>query len=72
MNFNNFTQGPFYLELMNMVHINFLVLVQLMWVQDPRSSLEYSGLLTNTLNISFREKVTQNKIISHFDSLENN
>ena len=37
MNFNNFTEDMFYLELMNMVHANFLVIVQLMWVQDPRS-----------------------------------
>ena len=49
-----------------------LVKVELMWVQDLRSSPNSSWrILTNNLNISYyRTKVPQNEVIIHIDFLE--
>lgn len=47
-------------------YANFIVEVEITWVQDPKSSSEPSQrLLTYALNISSRTKITQNKIIVH-------
>ena len=52
-------------------HIDFLVKVDLMWVQDPRSSPKPSSRFpTNTLNTSYRIEIAQNKIITHTHFLE--
>ena len=47
-------------------HIDFLVKVDLMWVQDPGSFPKSSSRFpTNTLNTSYSTKVAQNKITTH-------
>ena len=59
--------GEISMEIISMGHISFLVMVDLMWVQDPGFSWRFP---TNTLNISFRTKVAQTKIITHTNILE--
>jgi hypothetical protein len=59
------------MEIVSMGHTNFLVKVELTWVQNPGSSFMFlSRLPMNTLNNSYRTKIAQIKIITHIDFLE--
>ena len=57
-----------YMEIISVSHPNFLVEVELMSVQDPKSSPKSSRRLpTNTLNISYEIRVAQNRTITHIN-----
>ena len=52
-------------------HTISLVKVELMWIQDHGSPSKSSRRLsTNTLNITYKTKVAQSKIITHISFLE--
>jgi hypothetical protein len=58
------------MEIISLGHTNVLVKVELTWVQDPRSSSKSSWRLpTNTLNISYKSKVAQKRIIIRINFL---
>lgn len=56
------------LEIISAVHTNFLVKVELMCVQDPGSSSKSLWrLITDTLDIWYWTKITQNQIITYIN-----
>ena len=60
------------MEIISVGHTNILDNIKLSWVQDPKFSSKSSWRLpTNTLNIKYKTKVEQNKIITQGDLLEN-
>ena len=58
---------------LSLAHTNFLVKVELAWVQGLGSSLKSSSrLATNTMNINYWTNVVQNKLISPLHVVWNN
>lgn len=59
------------MEIISVIHSNFLVEVEFMRDQDRKSSPKSSWrFMTNALNISYEIKVAQNITITHIDFLE--
>ena len=56
------------MEIVDVGNIYFQIKVELAWVQDPCFPLKSSCIFpTNLLKISYRTKVSQNKISTHVD-----